>query len=325
MKGGRARRKEQAWKEKALRAPLSDTPGHHPISYETTPGPFDEIYGTPRLFWRGDDRPPEAVFKTGFTSKWERDNRVARGENVLVWRSGNNQDDLHEDSGVSLARDVRGSAFFPLDKDAQYMYAVGLVKAVSTYRMQQLQEEAETGSKKVKAHRYPYDPTESASDEWSPVWQFQEYAAHRVEKHEILLGYRLERKLLIDPGDSSTYSGKYAMAGIKFRLEKVWESPIARSRKFKQVTMEAERVARAYASWYPPGPDEYISFFGTVTARGGLQVTSLEEASEAHDEGFIRQTAPVVGKPVEEIYERKKKRARNRLQKKRKKFRGRKR
>jgi hypothetical protein len=324
QKKKRVSQKENAWKEKARRAPLSESPGNSPVSYEGRSGPFDEVYSKAKLFWRGDDRSPSQVVSTGFTTKRERDKVNEPGESVILWRSGNNQDDLDPDSAVCVAKDVRGAAFFPLDKDAKYIYAIALYEVVNTHKMQQRQERGETGTRARKPERYRFDPTEEDSNQ-SPIWQFQEYAAHRITGTQILLGFEVEREFLVGESGIGNYHQKYPMAGIRFKLNFQWQSSVARSKRFRHVASQAMAAAKTYANWYPSDPNQYISYFGFVEQRHRADLTTMEEAAEAFESGAVTQSEPVVDTPVEETIDRRKRRGKNRLQKKKKKFRGRKR
>lgn len=53
------------------------------ISKEGDSGPYDEVYAEPQLFWRGDNRNYEAVCRTGFTTRNERNGLHDPGENSI--------------------------------------------------------------------------------------------------------------------------------------------------------------------------------------------------------------------------------------------------
>ena len=297
------------WKQRARAAARGDLGvGSFSLSYEQDPGPFDESYEEPQLLWRGDDRGPQAVRKTGFTTKNERKHNYKPGEeprdNIIKWRSGNNQDDLDEDSAVCVARDLRGAAFFPLDKAAKYIYAVGLKRATSTFRAQQSTEQAGTGSSAMSGARYPYDPEEAEPDRQSAIWQFQELAAHRIEGREIVACYEIERELLMDDGGAPSYGVvKMAMAGIRFKLTPVWEDPNPSS-AMAQVIAKANVIAREYADWYPADDDVYISYYGFVEDQDpDDKPSTMAEVTRKYEDGDIVQIDGLAGPSAEDVYE----------------------
>ncbi|MCA2999586.1 MAG: hypothetical protein ING75_13405 [Rhodocyclaceae bacterium] len=235
-------------------------------------GAYEEEYKAPVLFWRGDDRGPQAVFQTGFSTKRERDKEVRKGANKIIWRSGGSTDDILPASAVCLAKDVRGSAFFPLTGATEfYMYAVGKTRVVNTFKAQQRAEEAETGSHDFRQEaRYEYDPAYSESEKASAVWQFQEYAAHRVRNDEILACFKVTRRTLVP----SNGKDAVAIAGIQFKLEFVVDGPLYPVRRankalFKQLLalqQEAKSQAAQYENFYPD-KRAFLSYMGIVAAK----------------------------------------------------------
>lgn len=297
--------------------------GTFPIARENQTGNLgEEVFESPRLFWRGDNRTPDQVVKTGFTSKNERDGLVMEKANVIKWRVGNNQDDIDPDSGVCVAADIRGSAFFPLDQDAKFIYAVALTQAVNTYAIQKMVEEHDTGTGEEVEERYPYDPDETLSDEQSAIWQFKEYVAHRIEKNEIVACYEIERENYLLGAHQKT------IAGIRFRLTNFWERP-SMPNSLNPVLDKANTVTKEYENWYPDLPNQYLSYYGIIEDLTGNRPQDSAEAQQKYENNEIRHVSPLVGESPEDAYDRKsevntrkKQRSKNRHQKKRKKFRG---
>jgi hypothetical protein len=258
-------------------------------------GKYEEEYESPVLFWRGDDRGPDAVFETGFTTKRERDKEVKGGANKIIWRSGGSTDDILPASAVCLAKDVRGSAFFPLTgAPAFYMYAVGKTRAVNTFKAQQRADQAETGSHDFRQEgRYGYDPNYSESDKASAVWQFQEYAAHRVRSDEILACFEVTRRTLVPANGNDNV----AIAGIQFKLEFVKDGPIYDVRRtnkalFKQLTALQEKAKSESAKYenYYPDEQRFLSYMGIVAPKDSDDMP--QNLGEAKNK--VKQIQPIV-------------------------------
>lgn len=258
--------------------------------------PYEEEYETPRLFWRGDNRPPSQVMETGFTTTNEREGRVNEGENRIIWRNGGGLDDILPASAICLAKDIRGSAFFPLTGATSfYLYAVGKTRVVNTFKAQRDVEAQETGANDLKAERYAYDPAYADAGNASAVWQFQEYAAHRVEPMEILGAFKVARRTLIPPYQADGGAANVAIGGIQFRLEFLEYGPVDRHKSKTYQTMmrglmkEARETAEKYTSFYPE-EDKFLSYMGIVTPRDRYHPPeTLEEAP-----GKVRQEQAVV-------------------------------
>ncbi len=280
-----------------------------------------EHYETPHLFWRGDDRTYGQVLKTGFSSKNERDNLSLEGDNIIKWRTGNNQDDIDPDSGVCVAADVRGAAFFPLDKKAKYIYAVGLSSAISTYAIQKDVEKHDVGIGNERSERYPYDPMENLSEQQSAIWQYQEHVAHRILAQEILACYEIERKeFLHDEGETT-------LSGIRFKLSHIWNNNQL-PKQFSGAIAKADHVAGIYADWFPQKPTQFLSYYGIIET-DLKDVRTAQDAQNAYERGDITVVNPLVGESAEDAYDRdvslthrKKQHKKNKNQKKSKKLRG---
>lgn len=276
-----------------------------------------EHYETPRLFWRGDDRTYDKVLKTGFTSKNERDDVNLEGNNVIKWRAGDNQDDIDPDSGVCVAADVRGAAFFPLDKDAKYIYAVGLSSAINTYAIQKDVEKYDTGDGHEQRERYPYDPTEELSEGQSAIWQYKEYVSHRILAQEILACYELVRENFLKK------SGEKTLAGMRFKLVPVWTN-IRLPKQFSDAINKAGHVAGRYVDFFPEKSTQYLSYYGVIET-DLADVQTADYARDAYKDGKITVVDPLAGESVEDVYDRdtaerqrKKYHSKSRKQKKRK-------
>ncbi|MGH6668673.1 hypothetical protein R3O55_012935 [Bacteroides hominis] len=218
-------------------------------------GQYDESYTIPQLFWRGDTREPDTVFDTGFTTQYERSNKTRSNYNHILWRD--ELDDLVPESAVCLARDFRGSAFFPLDTklpDKCFIYAIAATQAVNTYKAQQKVDEME--NRILGPEHYKYDPKyeNDADDSASAIWQFQEYAVHRVEKSKILGCFKLQREFL-DPTN--------LIAGIQFQLELPF-IPNPNASNYESLSPEIKMISDVYAQLYP-SPERYLSYMGIVT------------------------------------------------------------
>lgn len=228
-------------------------------------GQYDESYIIPQLFWRGDTREPELVFETGFTTQYERSSKTQSNSNHILWRD--ELDDLVPESAVCLARDFRGSAFFPLDTklpDKCFIYAIAATQAVNTYKAQQKVDEME--NRTLGEEHYKYDPKyeNDTDDSASAIWQFQEYAVHRVEKSEILGCFKVKREFL-DPTN--------LIAGIQFRLESPF-IPNRNSTNYGSLNPEIEKISAVYTQLYP-SPERYLSYMGIVYKE---QETIFQEA-----------------------------------------------
>jgi hypothetical protein len=254
---------------------------------------YEEEYDAPELFWRGDTRPPAQVFATGFTTNNERAGVVDKGANRIIWRSGGDTDDILPASAVCMAKDIRGGSFFPLTGASTfYLYAVGKTRIVNTFKAQQDSEADATGSSEFRRdERYGYDPEYTDGDEASAVWQFQEYAAHRVETTEIAAAFEVSRKTLVPPGAGADV----AIAGVQFRLKFHSNGPIGtiKSKGLRKqmgaVAKEAREVAAKYEDWYPD-EESFLSYMGIVKPRSqGRMPATMAEAPE-----MVRQTQAVV-------------------------------
>lgn len=257
---------------------------------------FEEKYDKPELFWRGDNRGPDEVFKTGFTTKNERDGKTKPGKNQIIWREGGATDDILPASAVCLAKDIRGSAFFPLTGEPNfYIYAVAKTNVVNTFEAQKMNEKSETEQSDFKRkERYVYDPEYSDEKNASAVWQFKEYAAHRVKPTEMLACFEVERRTIVPPQEGEDV----AIAGIQFRLKYVEDAPIHRlsnpcqkelKKDLYKLLKEAKRIAEGYADFYPEN-DKFLSYMGIVAPlRENDPPTRLGEAKEK-----MKQIQPIV-------------------------------
>lgn len=243
-------------------------------------GPFDESHGGQTIFWRGDSRSPKEVFKTGFSAKAYRQDPEADYAGNILWRCSD--DDIYHDSGVSLARDIRGAAFFPFtDDDTEdddpfsfYLYAVAPTITANTFRAQQIADAVETGemrgsfapkSEVWRNHddRLGYDPGEEEHGDVSCVWQFQEQVALTVPREQIVGGWSAYRRMLVRKGTDSR-----ERAGIRFWLETrgAARGPMDDEDLFRK----ANAIVAEYARQYPKMPRDWLSFQGIVECESDM-------------------------------------------------------
>lgn len=285
--------------EKRLEEETQWSSGAPDISYHVIaqeggePTVYEEEYDAPQIFWRGDTRGPDAVFDTGFTSSHERAGTVAKGANRIIWRGGGELDDILPASAVCMAKDIRGGSFFPLTGEQQfYLYAVGKTRIVNTFKAQKHAEATQTGESDFRREeRYQYDPAYADEESASAVWQFQEYAAHRVEPNEILAAFKVFRRTLVPAGGGASV----AIAGVQFRLEFDRFGPIGNARskalqkQMSALANQARSMAAEYEDFYPD-KEQFLSYMGLVKPKNPQSPPqNLAEAREK-----VRQVQPVV-------------------------------
>lgn len=247
------------------------------IGVEGKAGPYDDTFDGGEVFWRGDTRHPSLVRTTGFTPKSERALGVARrggGGNVIIYRTGD--DDIVPASGVCIAKDIRGSAFFPFSRGTAYLYAVVLDQAVNTYRAQRRADRVESGNRDWRvAERFRYDPTEVDADQASTVWQYREHVVHRIDATRIVGAWAMNREFLVDG------SGEDNKVGMRFKLSgpNLWRSGWSAVDALPRRAM-AEAIATACSAFYPPQPDQYLSYQGIVRKIAKGQPTRASEAAD---------------------------------------------
>lgn len=253
------------------------------LSREGKKGKFDEDYPGGKLFWRADTRPPNQVLKTGFSPKVERDMGKQSGKkNTIVFRTGD--DDIVPATGVSIARDIRGAAFFPFStlekpnekrEERAYLYAVNVKSSTSTYRAQKAVDRGETASRQWRdPARHTYDPKEVNSEHATSVWPFMEHAAHRIKPDEIVGSWRLHRSRLVAPEQT----GDDVKAGMRFRLG---QKNLISGRKKDPRTAEAQHYVKSYGQTYPKQPSQFLSYQGIVEKRGKAPIKTAGDA-EVH-------------------------------------------
>jgi len=146
--------------------------------------------GIKQVGWRGDDRNPTMIMQTGFSPKVS--------VNVPIWRPQDHNLDVDLDTTVCVARDIRGTAFFPLSKPVQYTwaYCVLIREGWNTYYLQ----------KKLATEANLSRGDAGYSDK---VWLFHEQCVNRVDPHDIVLAIQVERRIR---------DGRNPLSGIQFRL-----------------------------------------------------------------------------------------------------------
>ncbi|CAM3072073.1 hypothetical protein COSO111634_00715 [Corallococcus soli] len=269
-------------KREALRlSPLANDDGELVLSIGNGRYPFDEVHDGSELFWHGtgSNRTVSQVFLQGFNTAWSRESPANPNAKKIVWRSSD--DDIELESGVCLARDIRGAAFFPLTdsnslelSDAYYIYAVAPRWTTNTYQAQKVAEAVETNrmegsflpKKKdfwADKSRWDYDPAEEDSDNACCVWQFNEHATLEVKPAEIVGCWEASRSLLVG---LSKVNGKKVgedhrqKAGIRFEVGKM-----VRGNKQHELFDEAKAVIDNYKQVYPRKGGQWLSYHGIVS------------------------------------------------------------
>jgi hypothetical protein len=232
-------------------------------------GDFDSQLDGGTLFWRGERIGPydlnrhtnKSVGKAGMHSAnyWEdKDPR-------LIFRFS--EDDVEHDSAVCIARDVRGSAFFPMDTESlTYVYAVAPQAATCTFTAQKICDAAERGvalpgidhSDWKTARDWDYDPMQADHENMSCVWQFEEWAVPCIPKVDIVGCWEVERRVLVSrQGDADA---QLSQAGVqfKFRPKNIWLGP-----KHESFDIAAKVVAE-FSKWYPNKADLWLSYQGLI-------------------------------------------------------------
>ncbi|RKH35897.1 hypothetical protein D7Y13_00670 [Corallococcus praedator] len=261
-------------KRDALRlSPLDDDDAELVLSVGNGRYPYDETHDGTELFWHatGSGRTVTQVFAQGFNTAWARETPVNANAGKVVWRCSD--DDIELSSGVCLARDIRGAAFFPLTddqseeiSDSYYIYAVAPRWTTNTYKAQKIAEAVETNrmegsflpKKKdfwMDKDRWTYDPNEDDSDNACCVWQFNEHATLVVTPAEIVGCWEATRSVLVDPGEDHRQK-----AGIRFSVGK-----LARGNKRHDLFSEAAAVVEQYKQVYPKKGGQWLSYHGIVT------------------------------------------------------------
>ena len=249
-------------------------------------GRFDESQGE-TVFWRGDNRSPKEVFKTGFSAAAYRDTTNPGYKGSVIWRYSD--DDILHPSGVTLARDVRGAAFFPFTDGTTtgnsafefYLYAVNPTWTASTYRAQQIADAVETGEMRGSVapgadawrkhkERWSYDPGEADHGAASCVWQFQEHVTLVVAPENIIGGWSASRTMLVTAGTDCR-----ERAGIRFTIN---ANGAKRNPKAdEELFAKAKAIVDPYDQPYPKRYGRWLSFQGIV--EGGIGMDDFADAT----------------------------------------------
>ena len=235
---------------------------------------------------------------TGFVSANSREKRGKGVQEVppVKWRTG--FDDIELASAVCLAKDVRGTAFFPLtgddttpeqrrldDEKPIYLYAIRVPagqKMVDTYGAQSSLEEYERSQEEERPSdidRLVYDPgyqiDEGANADCR--WQFQEHAVTEVTPEQIVGVWRVERTRLIE----TTLEGG-ERAGVRFRIheESRFQPLLKPAKGSESVATKAKEIVGQYQQFYPTNESHYLSYMGIIrhTSDSGAKPTTFEEA-----------------------------------------------
>ncbi|MCW2485167.1 hypothetical protein J5069_04565 [Candidatus Symbiopectobacterium sp. NZEC127] len=260
------------------------------------------------LFFHGTRRTPketlgsldEGTLGTGFVAEDLRDERAKKSLTVppVKWRT--TFDDINLKSAVCLAKDVRGSAFFPLtgevtdeqrrldDHKPIYLYAIRVkagAQVVNTYGAQSSLEEFERTQEEGTVSDYDrltYDPGYEIEEGENADcrWQFQEHAVSEVTPDQIVGVWSVERTRFIE---TNLEGGE--RAGVRFRIhEESQFDPIVRpSVGSEKVAKKAKEIVSQYQQFYPTNPQDYLSYMGIVRdmAKAGSKPTSFQEARSA--------------------------------------------
>jgi len=196
--------------------------------------------GVKRIGWRGDDRDPDTMMKNGFSP------RVST--TTPIWRPQEAFKDVDLDTTVCVARDIRGSAFFPLSKPVKYTwaYCVLIREGWNTYYLQ-----------KKLAEENNIQP--NTADYHKTVWMFHEKCVSRIEPKDIVIAIQLERRI---------FDGNDPLSGIQFRL-----NTTSGRTNFKTITqlegaqrkVMDETISQFSKGWYPSKPNEWLTYGGVVT------------------------------------------------------------
>ncbi len=196
--------------------------------------------GIKQIGWRGDDRDPDTMMKDGFSP------RVSA--TAPIWRPQEAFKDVDLDTTVCVARDIRGSAFFPLSKPVTYSWAYCVLIKVgwNTYYLQKRLAE-ERG-------QAPNDPAYKKT-----VWMFHEKCVSRIAPQDIVFAVQLPRRI---------FDGVDPLSGVQFRLN----SAAARTNFRALTSLEAEqrkKMEETYSEfsrgWYPAAPNQWLTYDGVVS------------------------------------------------------------
>lgn len=183
---------------------------------------FEVELKKPAIFWRGDTRTPDEVFETGFSTQQELKGYTLPGKNVIRFRRGGDEDDIEPSTAVCVSDNIVGAAFFPIYAvEKIYIYAVAISRYVDTFAYQQ---ELDKARRRKKYHK------SKVSDDWknpedfgymeqdSNVWQYREFAAHRILPNQIIGAFCVTREFL--RSDTNPLEEESASPyGIGFKIE----------------------------------------------------------------------------------------------------------
>ncbi len=244
---------------------------------------------------------PDGPDGTGFVSAALREKRAEGSQEVppVKWRTG--FDDIELASAVCLAKDVKGTAFFPLtgddttqeqrqldDEKPIYLYAIRVPSGqqmVDTYGAQSSLEEYERSQEEERPsdqERLVYDPgyeiDEGANADCR--WQFQEHAVTEVTPEQIVGVWRVERTRLIE-----TALGGGERAGVRFRIheESQFHPLLKPTQGSEAVAAKAKEIVGQYQQFYPTNEAHYLSYMGIIrhTDGTGKKPTTFEEAQSS--------------------------------------------
>jgi hypothetical protein len=270
-----------------------------PLDFNISKSEWNKTLTEDQLLFHATRRTPEDTLGkedqpgTGFVSA---NLRGSPGTDQPVkWRTG--FDDIELLSGVCLAKDVRGTAFFPLtgakpkdgpdkraldDKEPIYLYAIRIpkdAKLVDTYGAQSRLEEYQRNQQDERPtdeERLAYDPGYEIDDGENADcrWQFQEHAVPEVKPDQIVGVWRVERKRFIE-----TILEGGERAGVRFRIheESLFDALLKPAVGSENVAAKAKEIVAQYKTFYPRDESHYLSYMGIIKQMGTVP-TSFEEA-----------------------------------------------
>jgi hypothetical protein len=196
--------------------------------------------GIKQIGWRGDDRVPTMIMYSGFSPKVS--------VNVPVWRPQDHNLDVDLDTTVCIARDIRGSAFFPLSKPVRFTwaYCVLMREGWNTYYLQ----------KKLAAES---NLSKGDAGYLKKVWLFHEKCVNRVEPADILLAIQVERRI---------FDGTSPLTGIQFRLlpNTGRTNFLAMDRLETDKKNRIQEIVSEYdKGWYPSSSNQWLTYDGVLT------------------------------------------------------------
>jgi hypothetical protein len=210
--------------------------------------------GIKRIAWRGDDRAPDKIMDEGCMGFQPRVSST-----VPLWRPADGKWDVDTDTTVCVARDIRGSAFFPLnDHTNTYVYCVLVKEGWNTYYLQKKVAEADKELKKATKEKKKVTESQPYKDE---VWMFHEKCAQHIAPEDVIAAFKIERQFHrtdLDPAP---------LAGIRFRLGEYRQNDAAWASLDQEQRNSILSTLREYAGhWNPFCEGFWLTYYGEQKA-----------------------------------------------------------